>query len=36
MEVAIKQRAYQNISLAMCAMSAHPEDSHSEAKAMEW
>lgn len=35
MEVALKQRAYQNISLAMCA-SACPEDSHSEAKAMEW
>lgn len=35
MEVAIKQRAYQNISLTMCA-SAHLEDSYLEAKAMEW
>ena len=35
MEVATKQRAYQNISLAMCA-SARLEDSYSEAKAMEW
>lgn len=35
MEEAMKQKAYQNISLAMCA-SACLEDSHSEAKAMEW